>query len=103
MANEKVIVNTEMKEELEERIKVYVQVAADFYPDGRMRPSAITMPDGKKYYIDEIKDIRRAKILTDTMSAIRYSCSIWGKVCYLYYEENYKWFVEIKVQKREVA
>jgi len=67
------------------RIKKYVQVTADFFTDGR------------KFRIDKIKDIRRAASLKAGGTGIRYTCLVWGKECYLFYEENYKWFVEEKV------
>ncbi len=45
------------------RIKKYVQVTADFFTDGRLRPLLITWEDGRKFRIDKIKDIRRAASL----------------------------------------
>ena len=79
------------------RIKKYVQVTADFFTDGRLRPLLITWEDGRKFRIDKIKDIRRAATLKAGGTGIRYTCLVWGKECYLFYEENYKWFVEEKV------
>ena len=79
------------------RVKKYVQVTADFFADGRLRPLLITWEDGRKFRIDKIKDIRRAASPTVGGNGIRYTCLIWGRVCYLFYEENYKWFVEEKV------
>lgn len=79
--------------------KTYVQVTADFYPDGRMRPTLITWYDGRKFPIDRIKDIRRAASLKAGGVGIRYTCMILGRECYLFYEENYQWFVEEKVMR----
>ena len=79
------------------RIKRYVQVTVDFYADGRMRPVLITWEDGRKLQSDKITDIRRAKSQNVGGTGIRYTCIIWGKRCYLFYEENYKWFVEARV------
>ncbi|SCW43734.1 hypothetical protein SAMN02910456_01129 [Ruminococcaceae bacterium YRB3002] len=77
--------------------KTYVKVTADFYPDGRLRPVVVTWEDGRKFVVDKIKDIRRAASLKAGGTGIRYTCIICGKMCYLFYEENYKWFVEEKV------
>ena len=79
--------------------KTYVQVTADFYPDGRMRPTLITWSDGRKFHIDRIMDIRRAASLKAGGVGIRYKCMILGRECYLFYEENYQWFVEEKVMR----
>lgn len=79
------------------RIKKYVQVTADFFVDGSIRPLLITWEDGRKFRIDKIKDIRKATALNAGGTGIRYTCFIWGKLCYLFYEENYKWFVEEKI------
>lgn len=79
------------------RIKKYVEVTAAFCADGRLRPLYIKWEDGREFHIDKIKDIRRAASVTVGGKGIRYTCLIWGKVCYLFYEENYKWFVEQRV------
>ena len=77
--------------------KTYVQVTADFYPDGRLRPTMITWVDGKKYYIDQIKAIKRMDSQRVQGSGICYFCFVWGKEMRLFYEENYKWFVEERI------
>ena len=77
--------------------KTYVKVTADFYPDGRLRPVTMTWTDGRVFEIDRISDIRRAASLKAGGTGLRYTCFICGRMCYLYYEENYKWFVEEKV------
>ena len=77
--------------------KTYVQVTADFYPDGRLRPSCITWMDGKKFYIDQIKEIKRMDSKRVHGSGICYVCLVWGKEMRLFYEENYKWFVEERI------
>lgn len=76
--------------------KEYVHVSADFTPDGRLRPTCVTWADGRKFMIDKVKDIRRAASLKAGGAGIRFTCMILGKECYLFYEENYKWFVEAK-------
>ena len=82
-----------MKEKIH---KEYVHVSADFTPDGRLRPTCVTWADGRKFMIDKVKDIRRAASLKAGGAGIRFTCMILGKECYLFYEENYKWFVEAK-------
>ena len=78
------------------REKKYVEVTAAFLAHGRLRPLYIKWDDGREFHIDKIKDIRRASSSVGDVG-IRYTVLIWGKVCYLFYEENYKWFVEQKV------
>ena len=77
--------------------KTYVQVTADFYPDGRLRPSVITWNDGKEYHIDQIKQIQRMDSQHVPGTGICYICMIWGRPCRLFYEENYKWFVAERI------
>lgn len=77
--------------------KTYVQVTADFYPDGRLRPSSITMGDGRKFYIDQIKRIQHMKSQRVPGEGICYFVLIWGKEVRLFYEENYKWFFEERI------
>lgn len=74
--------------------KTYVQVTADFYPDGRLRPSVITWSNGKTFHIDQIKQIQRMNARRVPGAGICYTCLVWGKECRLFYEENYKWFME---------
>ena len=76
--------------------KIYVHVTADFYPDGRLHPVQIIWKDGRKFPIDCITDCRRAASLKAGGCGIRYTCMISGRPHYLFYEENYKWFVEAK-------
>ena len=78
--------------------KIYVHVNADFFDDGRLRPKAIIWEDGTKYEIDKITDIRRAASLKAGGCGIRFTCMIRGGEHYLFYEENYRWFVEAKAE-----
>ncbi|HCA34403.1 MAG TPA: hypothetical protein DEP00_04895 [Lachnospiraceae bacterium] len=80
-------------------VKKYVEVAADFSPDGVMIPLWITWDNGHRYRIDKVTDYRRAASLKAGGAGIRYTCQIGGGQHFLFYEENYKWFVEAKVQK----
>ena len=76
--------------------KIYVEVNAKFYPDGRMIPKEIIWQDGTRYEIDRVTDMRRAASLKAGGTGIRYTCEILGGTHYLYYEENQRWFVEAR-------
>ncbi len=78
------------------RIKKYVDVSAVFTSSGQLMPKRIMTDDGMKYTIDRITEIRRAASTRAGGSGIRYTCSISGRQCYLFYEENFRWFVEMK-------
>lgn len=79
-----------------ESVKVYVDVKAKFSKDGRLIPLSIIWTDGSEYKIDRIKDVCRAASLRAGGAGIRYTCMIYGKESYLYYEDNNLWFVERK-------
>lgn len=76
--------------------KVYVKVTADFGPDGRLMPKSITWRDGQVFDIDRVTDVRRAAALKAGGCGVRYTCLIGNHISFLFYEENYKWFVEAK-------
>lgn len=76
--------------------KIYVKVEAEFTPDGMLRPKCIIWDDGRRFEIDKITDCRRAASLKAGGAGLRYTCMIYGAPHYLFYEENYKWFVEAK-------
>lgn len=76
--------------------KVYVKVNAEFTEDGRLRPKALTWEDGTTFEIDRILEQRRAVSLKAGGVGIRYTCLINGHQSYLFYEENYRWFVEAR-------
>jgi hypothetical protein len=73
--------------------KVYVEVEAKFTPDGQLRPLTITWEDGRKYEIQRIKQCVRAASLK---AGLRFTCVISGGEHYLFYEENFRWFMERK-------
>jgi len=76
--------------------KQYVKVTAEFTEDGILKPMWITWTDGKKYRIDSVTECKRAASMKAGGTGYRYTCLICGKPHYLFYEENYKWFVEAK-------
>lgn len=74
--------------------KVYVKVAALFYPDGRLYPVAFWWENDRRYTIDQVLDICRAASQAGGMG-MRYTCMVHGSETYLYYEED-RWFMERK-------
>lgn len=78
------------------KAKIYVKVEAEFTADGTLRPQCIIWEDGRRFEIDRITDCRRAASLKAGGAGLRYTCMISGSPHYLFYEENYKWFVEAK-------
>lgn len=74
--------------------KVYVEVSAVFTPDGVMRPVSFVWEDGHRYEISRVKDVTRAASTKAGGAGIRYLCQVGAQECRLYYEENYRWFLE---------
>ena len=77
-------------------MKVYVDVTAEFSKEGVLTPKSFVWEDGRRYDIQQVKDIRRAASLKAGGVGMRYTCIIDGKESYLYYEDNNMWFVEGK-------
>ena len=78
------------------KVKIYVKVAAEFTPEGQLRPLWITWEDGRKFEIDRVKSCQRAASLKAGGTGLRYTCLIAGGEHYLFYEVNCKWCVEAK-------
>ena len=85
--------------------KVYVQVNADFNPDGVMIPTSLIWEDGSKFEIDKVTDIRQAVAMKAGGQGDRYTIRVNGKESYLFFERcpsltgNVigRWFVERRV------
>ena len=75
--------------------KVYVDVSVRF-SDGEMIPQYLIWEDGRKYEFDKVEKIGRRANLRAGGCGICYQCRVNGQTMNLYYEENYKWFVESK-------
>lgn len=75
--------------------KRYVKVTAQFDEDGNIKPLMIYWPDGRKFEIEEIYDIRPAASLKAGGQGTRFYCRILNTDTYIFYE-NPKWFVEEK-------
>jgi hypothetical protein len=76
--------------------KVYVQVNADFSPEGVVTPLSFVWEDGRQFDIDHVLDIKRAASLKVGGLGLRYSIRVMGKDSYMWLEDENKWFVEGK-------
>ena len=74
--------------------KVYVEVDAKFTPDGQLRPLQVIWEDGRKFEIQRVKQCVRAASRKAGGVGLRFTCIIAGGEHYLFYEENYRWFME---------
>lgn len=79
------------------RYKQYVSVVARFSPDGDLRPLEILWPDGTRYEITRVLDVKPRASLRVGGVGMRYTCVIHAKETYLFLEEN-RWFVEAKAE-----
>ncbi|CCY68885.1 uncharacterized protein BN753_02143 [Clostridium sp. CAG:678] len=73
-------------------MKQYVEVFARFDTDGSIIPLAVKIGD-EKFEVDRVRDIRPAASLKSGGAGIRYTCSVEGRLTYLFLEET-KWFLE---------
>ena len=73
--------------------KVYVSVLAICNQDGTTKPLGVIWPDGRKFGIDTVLDIRKAASHRAGGTGVRYTCEICGKAVCLYDEEG-RWFME---------
>ncbi len=85
-----------LPESTQKSYKVYVDVVAAFTADGELRPMFVHWIDGHFFEIDRVKQCVRAASRKAGGVGLRYTVMIAGQECHLYYEENYKWFVEAK-------
>lgn len=76
--------------------KIYVETAAEFSTDGQLKPLWIIWEDGRKFEIDRVLRVDRAASRKAGGIGLRYTVRIRGHEHHLYYEENYRWFVEAK-------
>lgn len=75
-------------------MKTYVGMEATFSPEERIPPSAILWPDGCRFPIDRVPEIRRAVSSKSGGAGIRYRCRILDRERFLFLEDNRHWFVE---------
>ena len=76
--------------------KKYVDVGASFSTEGVLTPLWIIWENEKRYEIDRVIRMERAASRKAGGVGIRYTCMVRGQRVHLYYEENYRWFVETK-------
>lgn len=84
--------------------KVYVQVNADFNPDGLMLPRELIWEDGEKYTIDRVIDIQQAAAMKAGGQCDRYTIEVCGHKSFLFFKRSSnlignnigRWFVERK-------
>ena len=76
--------------------KIYVETGAEFSVDGQLKPLWIIWEDGRKFEIDRVLCVERAASRKAGGVGLRYTVMIGRQEHHLYYEENYRWFVEAK-------
>ena len=83
---------------MSERIgyKVYVDVGAEFTCNGTLLPLWLIWEDGTRYEIDHVSRVERCASRKAGGAGIMYTCRVRGHEMRLFYEENYRWFVEAK-------
>lgn len=81
---------------MEEFRKVYVEVNADHFPDGRVRPNLIVFEDSLKYPVDSVVSSCRCVSLKAGGVGIRYTIRVCSHQTYLFYGDDGRWFVEAK-------
>lgn len=76
--------------------KRYVEVTVVFSEEGNVRPLDIRWEDGRHFEIDRVLNVQRASSLRTGGCGMRYTCMINGQRSYLYYENDGRWFVDLK-------
>ena len=71
-----------------------METAAEFSADGQLKPLWIIWEDGRKFEIDRVLRVERTASRKADGIGLRYTVMIRGHEHNLYYEENYRWFVE---------
>ena len=78
----------------------YLQVEADFLPDGRVLPRVLYWeePEGtvRPFFIDRILDVRRAACTKAGGNGLRYRCLIRGRERELFLQDDNRWLVAVK-------
>lgn len=82
----------------EQRIKKYVEVIADFQPDGTLMPQTVIWDTGQRFDITNISEVMPRKYSKTGGVGVRYTCQIGRARTYLYYEVD-KWFVEARKKR----
>jgi hypothetical protein len=75
--------------------KVYVQVTANFTPDGELFPQSFKWENGLDYKVDKVYECKKAVSLKVGGQGLRYRCKVMGKEVFMFYEDG-RWFMEGK-------
>ena len=84
-------------------LKTYVDVSAVFTRKGVMLPRLIAWDNGKVYQISKVKSIHRASDRNAHDYSLCYICIINGQEATLYYDGNFRWFLNRKVPASKTA
>ena len=74
-------------------MKVHIGVLLYVDSEGVSRPVAIYWPDGRRFLIDKVVDVRKAASLSAGGAGLRYMCRICGKDVSVFDDDGH-WFVE---------
>ena len=75
-------------------MKQVVDMIAKFNQNGDVMPIAIVWPDGKKFTIDKVLDVRRAASLKLGGHGIRYRVRIRDRVIDIFNDDGV-WFLDV--------
>ena len=73
--------------------KIFVKISADHDINGVVIPTVLHWPDGRRWPIEKVFDVRMAASLKAGGQGLRYTCRIANKQIYLFCDEG-KWFIE---------
>jgi len=65
----------------------YVNVVADYMPDGTVRPVRVSFPDGPAFDVEKILDVVDTSTTKYQGAEIRYYVTIGGGYHYLFFED----------------
>lgn len=71
----------------------YVAITAKHGLDGSIMPLVMHWPDGRKFEIDKILDIRTSATVGNGLGK-RYACKICNKMVNLFCDSSGKWYIK---------
>ena len=74
--------------------RVNLDIIVEHKSDGKVLPRTILWPDGRKFEIDKVLDVRMAPALKAGGVGMRYLCNICGQERVIF-EMRGLWFVEV--------
>lgn len=78
---------------MERNRKIELCVNVQFNVSGKVIPLSIVWPDGRKFEIDRILDVRKAASLKAGGIGTRYTCKIRNKIVNIYNDDTF-WYME---------